>query len=304
MQPKKILKSLGPALLTGNLHLLLCVGRHWLLPAWEACNQAPLGLFSQTPAAMADDALAHLQESTPAQTPSSEAKPVERAALYIVPTPIGNLGDISVRAARVLAAADLIACEDTRVTAKLLHHLGISKPMMSYREETEQREAPKLAARVAAGDLIALVSDAGTPTLSDPGFRLVRECKRLGLKVIGLPGPMAAITALSISGLPTNAFFYTGFLPPKSHGRRKLFENYRALEATLIAYESCHRIDKTFEDIEAVLGPNRYVALARELTKIHEECLTGTVSTIKPLLIGSRLKGECVVLVAPEGYQL
>lgn len=224
--------------------------------------------------------------------------------LYVVATPIGNLGDLSARAADILREADAIACEDTRVTGKLLKHIGSGRPALSYREENEARLAPELARRIAGGERIALVADAGTPLLSDPGFRLVRECRRNGLTVTPVPGPVAATAALSISGLPSDAFTFVGFLPPKSAARRKFFEEHRGDAATLICYESTHRIEKFLDDLIGILGPQRVICVARELTKRHETILTGPAGEVRGALAARSTKGEFTVLIAREGFEL
>lgn len=224
--------------------------------------------------------------------------------LFIVATPIGNLGDISARAQTVLKEASAIACEDTRTSSKLLQHLGISRPLLAYHEHNEQQLAPILAERIANGENIALICDAGTPTLSDPGFRIVRECRRRQLAVVPIPGPCAFITALSASGLPTNAFRYVGFLPPKSAARIRFLESIRNAEETVILYESCHRIAKFAQEIADTLGPDQVVCLARELTKLHETFLIGSIVTQIPLLQGGNLRGEFVVLIAPHDFRL
>ncbi len=224
--------------------------------------------------------------------------------LFIVATPIGNLGDISARAKAVLTEASAIACEDTRTSAKLLQHLGISQPLLAYHEHNEQQLAPLLADRIANGENIALICDAGTPTLSDPGFRVVRECRRRHIPVTPVPGPCAFVAALSASGLPTNAFRYTGFLPPKSAARLRFLEPIRDAEETVILYESCHRIAKFAQEIADTLGANRVVCLARELTKLHETFLVGPIAEQIPLLQGGNLRGEFVVLIAPYDFRI
>lgn len=225
-------------------------------------------------------------------------------ALYLVATPIGNLGDLSERAGDVLRSCDLVACEDTRVTAKLLARLKTSTPTLSYREENERRLAPELADRIEAGEAIALVSDAGLPNLSDPGFRLVRECRRRGLPVVPVPGPNAAVTALAASGLPTDKFLYLGFPPPKSAARQKLFEEWKRFRGSIILYESKHRIDKALADAEEVLGPGRVVCLAREMTKAHETFHVGPLAQVREERKNGSGKGEFVMVIAPEGYEL
>ncbi len=225
--------------------------------------------------------------------------------LHIVATPIGNLGDISERAKNVLREADVIACEDTRTSGNLLRLLGIAeKALLAYHEHNEQTLAPALADRIAGGENIALICDAGTPTLSDPCFRVARECRRRGLPVTPIPGPCAFIAALSASGLPSNAFRYVGFLPPKSAARIRFLDTIRDAGETVILYESCHRIDKFAGEILEQLGEKRVVCIARELTKMHETMLTGAIADIAPKLAGNNLRGEFVVLIAPADFEL
>lgn len=226
------------------------------------------------------------------------------ARLSVVATPIGNLSDLSPRARETLASADFIACEDTRTTGNLLRKFEISRPLLAYHDHNEQASAAGIAAKIAAGAHVALVCDAGTPTLSDPGFRVVRECRRQGLAVESVPGPCALVTALSVSGLPTNAFAYHGFLPPKSAARRRFLEENRDSKITLALYESCHRIRAFAEEIAEILGGNRVVCFARELTKLHETVLSGKISDVLPKLVGKNLKGEFVVLIAPADFEL
>jgi 16S rRNA (cytidine1402-2'-O)-methyltransferase len=222
--------------------------------------------------------------------------------LYIVATPIGNLEDLTLRALRILKECDLIACEDTRQTRKLLEHFGIATAAVSYHEHNEAARAAELAGRMEEGANIALVSDAGTPLVSDPGYRLVRAAIDAGISVIPIPGPSAALAALSAAGLPSDAFRFCGFLPPKSSQRRRVFEETKAETATLIFYETPHRILDALEDIAAVM-PARPVAIARELTKIHEEFLRGTASEIREILAARpSVKGEFTLLIgkAPD----
>jgi len=221
--------------------------------------------------------------------------------LHVVATPIGNLEDITLRALRVLREADLIACEDTRQTRKLLDHYGIQKPTVSYHEHNETQRAPELIGKMQAGVSIALVSDAGTPLVSDPGYRLVRQAAEAGIRVEPVPGPSALMAALSASGLPTDEFRFAGFLPPRSAPRKRALELYRYESATVVFYEAPHRILETLADIEEVLGA-RPLVVARELTKLHEEFLRGTAAELRRS--GFPLKGEITLLLgkaeAPE----
>jgi 16S rRNA (cytidine1402-2'-O)-methyltransferase len=218
--------------------------------------------------------------------------------LYVVATPIGNLEDISARALRTLGEVDLIACEDTRHTRKLLDRYGISKPLVSYHEHNESARAAELMIDLLAGKNIALVSDAGTPLIADPGYRLVEQARERGVMVSPVPGPSALLAALSASGLPTDSFVFLGFLPPKQGQRRKLLEEWKSLPATLVFYEAPHRILETLEDIAAIFGP-RHCVLARELTKIHEEFLRGTPSQLREALAErAAVKGEITAMIA------
>jgi 16S rRNA (cytidine1402-2'-O)-methyltransferase len=217
--------------------------------------------------------------------------------LYVVATPIGNLEDITYRAVRVLGEADLIACEDTRQTRKLLDHYGIRKPTISYHEHNEAERSVELGERLRVGEVIALVSDAGVPLVSDPGYRLVRVALELGIEVQPVPGPSAALAALSASGLPTDAFHFGGFLPSKAGARARVLQELAAETATLVFYEAPHRILEALEAIEQVLGP-RPVAVARELTKIHEEFVRGTATEVRAQLAArDSIKGEITVLI-------
>lgn len=217
--------------------------------------------------------------------------------LYVVATPIGNLEDITYRAVRVLREVDLIACEDTRQTLKLLEHYDIRKPTISYHEHNEMERAAELASRLAAGASIALVSDAGMPLVSDPGYRLVRAAIELQVPVQALPGPSAALTALAGSGLPTDSFRFGGFLPSKPGQRAKMLEALAEEQATLIFYEAPHRILEALEAIELTLGP-RAVVVARELTKIHEEFLRGTAAEVRAALAAKdAVRGEITLLI-------
>ncbi len=214
--------------------------------------------------------------------------------LYVVATPIGNLEDITLRALRVLRDAALIACEDTRQTRKLLDHYGIRTPTISYHEHNEAARASELLEKLLAGTSIALVSDAGTPLVSDPGYRLVTKAVESGIRVEPVPGPSAVLAALAASGLPTDSFHFAGFLPPRASQRRKALARLKDEAATLVFYEAPHRVRETLEDIEAVLGP-RPVVVARELTKVHEDFRRGTAAELRSAHIP--LKGEFTLLV-------
>ena len=220
--------------------------------------------------------------------------------LYLVATPIGNLEDITLRAIRVLKQADLIACEDTRQTQKLLNHYGIKTPTISYHEHNEAARAAELVEKLARGTRIAVVSDAGTPGISDPGFRLVSLAIERGVPVVPIPGPAAFVSAVIASGLPGESFSFRGFLSPKSTTRRRELESVRNSAHTEIFYEAPHRILAAMEDTLAVLGPQRRVVLARELTKIHEEFLRGTSAQVLEIVKSrGEMKGEIVLLIAP-----
>jgi 16S rRNA (cytidine1402-2'-O)-methyltransferase len=218
--------------------------------------------------------------------------------LYLVATPIGNLEDITLRALRVLREADLIACEDTRQTGKLLRHFEIiAKPMVSYHEHNEAARTAELIAKLESDATIALVSDAGTPLVSDPGYRLVTAAISAGIVVVPIPGASAVLSALSGAGLPTDAFRFCGFLPPKSGQRKKALEALRGEDCTLVFYEAPHRILDTLSDLSAVYS-ERPVVVARELTKLHEEFLRGTADEVRAQLAARpSVKGEIVLLI-------
>lgn len=222
-----------------------------------------------------------------------------RPGLYIVATPIGNLSDLSLRAAAVLAQADLIAVEDSRVTAKLLHHIGTRRPMAPYHDHNADRVRPGLVARMAS-EAIALVSDAGTPLISDPGFKLVREARAAGHAVTTIPGPCAAIAALTLAGLPTDRFFFLGFLPAKEKARADAIAEVAAVRATLILYESGPRLAATLAALAEGLG-DREAAVAREISKAYEECITDTLSALAARYAEAPPKGEIVIIVGPPG---
>jgi 16S rRNA (cytidine1402-2'-O)-methyltransferase len=213
--------------------------------------------------------------------------------LFIVATPIGNLNDISSRALQTLRDVDVIACEDTRQTVKLLNHFGIQKHMTSYHEFNEEQKAAELADQLAGTATIALVSDAGIPAIADPGYRLVRLCRQRGIPVVPIPGPNAAIAALAASGLPSDEFMFLGFLPSKKNARREKLGALANITCTLVFYEAPHRIAASLEDIQDVLG-DREVCLAREVTKIHEEFLFGRISTVRERV---NALGEFVIVI-------
>jgi 16S rRNA (cytidine1402-2'-O)-methyltransferase len=223
--------------------------------------------------------------------------PSTKGTLYIVSTPIGNREDITLRALRILKEVDLIAAEDTRHTLHLLKHFGIQTPLTSYFEGNELKKKEFILFKLRRGDQIALVSDAGTPGISDPGFRLIQTAIENQIPIVPIPGPSAAITALSVSGLPTDAFLFKGFLPHKSKKKRDLFETLREVRETLIVYESPHRLVESLEDILVVLG-DREIVLTRELTKIYEEILRGKVSEIKTQIGERKLKGEITLVIS------
>ena len=219
--------------------------------------------------------------------------------LYIVATPIGNLQDITQRALETFAQVDLIAAEDTRHSGLLLSHYGIKKPFFALHDHNEQEKAHILVEKLKQGSSIALISDAGTPLISDPGFHLVRQCREAGIRVVPLPGACAAITALCASGIASDRFCFEGFLPAKSKVRKDKLENIAEEDRTLIFYESTHRILDTLEDMQAVLGEKRYIVLAREMTKTWETITGNTIKNLREWLLEdpNRTKGEMVLIV-------
>ncbi|HWX55723.1 MAG TPA: 16S rRNA (cytidine(1402)-2'-O)-methyltransferase [Verrucomicrobiae bacterium] len=225
------------------------------------------------------------------------AKENLQGVLYVVATPIGNLEDMTYRAVRVLKEADLIACEDTRQTQKLLDHYGIKKPTVSYHEHNEQQRAQELITKLQEGRTVALVSDAGMPGISDPGYRVVTLAIGHGVRVVPIPGASALIAAVAASGLPTDAFEFQGFLPAKSGQRRTMLESLRGLQHSVVVYEAPHRIRETLQDIAEILGPRTPVVIARELTKIHEEFLRGRASEVLAAIESRELKGEITLLI-------
>lgn len=225
---------------------------------------------------------------------------VPRAApgLHVVSTPIGNLDDVTLRALKVLAGADLVACEDTRVTGRLLERYAIDAMLVPYHEHNAALQRPKLLARLAEGQAVALVSDAGTPLVSDPGYRLVEEATRAGHQVTPVPGASAALAALVVAGLPTDRFLFDGFLPPKQAGRRARLSELARIPASLVLFETGPRLAESLADMADILGA-RPAAICRELTKLHETVSRGTLPTLAADTVGTEPKGEIVVVVGP-----
>ena len=218
--------------------------------------------------------------------------------LCLVPTPIGNLGDISLRAKQALEAADFIAAEDTRVSLKLLNHLEIKKPLVSYYEHNKSFKGSQIVERILAGENCALVSDAGSPAISDPGEDLVKECAQAGITVYAIPGPCAAITALSISGQATGRFCFEGFLSMSKKSRREHLDSLRSEKRTMIFYEAPHKLMNPLEDMAEVFGPERPISFCRELTKLHEEVIRTTIGQSIDHFTENPPKGEFVLVVA------
>lgn len=224
--------------------------------------------------------------------------------LYLVATPIGNLEDVTLRALRVLKQAALIACEDTRHTQKLLHHYAIETPTISYHEHNEAERAAELVEQLTKGARIALVTDAGTPSVSDPGFRVVKDAIEHGIPVIPVPGPAAVVAALGASGLPSDSFCFHGFLAAKPGARRRELEAIRRSPSTEIFYEAPHRLKETLEEIVKVLGSTRPLVIAREMTKVHEEFLRGEAASVLETISRREIaKGEITLLVGPAGAE-
>ncbi|MDR2735307.1 MAG: 16S rRNA (cytidine(1402)-2'-O)-methyltransferase [Puniceicoccales bacterium] len=223
--------------------------------------------------------------------------------LFVISTPIGNLSDITLRAIDTLKSCDLVACEDTRNTKILLDHFNICTKLLSYHEHNEITRAAEIVARIKTGMSIGLVCDAGTPTISDPGFRVVRECRRNSIEVIPIPGVSAFVAALSVAGLPTSSFLFSGFLPTKSVQRIKALHKYKASDITIIFYESCHRISRSLNDMLCVYGPGRVISISREITKLHEFTFVGCISEAVERFTGEQ-RGEFVIVVSSEDYSL
>jgi len=222
--------------------------------------------------------------------------------LYIVPTPIGNLEDITLRAINVLKSVDVVLAEDTRTSGNLLKHLGISKPMHSYHVHNEHQTVVRVVERILKGETMALVSDAGTPAVSDPGFLLVRECIKNGIPIECLPGPTAFVPALVNSGLPSDRFTFEGFLPHKK-GRQTRLQNLVSEERTMIFYESPHRLLKALQQFSEYFGADRQVSVSRELTKIYEENIRGTITEVLAYFSEKTIKGEIVIVLAGKAEE-
>lgn len=242
-------------------------------------------------------------ESLPDNGPDQD--PVHKAlepGLYIVATPIGNLGDITLRSIKVLEGCDGIACEDTRVTGKLLKHLQISKPLWRYNDHSDAKDRKRLVESMASRAVV-LVSDAGTPLVSDPGYRLVADAREAGVMITSLPGPCAAIAGLTVSGLPNDRFLFAGFLPVKEKARHDALAELAGVDATLVFYETAPRLIRSLDAIGTILS-GRSIAVARELTKLHEECRTGTAEELIAHYTAHLPKGEIVLLIAPPNGTL
>ena len=233
----------------------------------------------------------------------SQLPPLRPGTLYLVATPIGNLEDITLRALRTLKECDVVAAEDTRRSGQLLKHFAISKPMLSYFQFNEAKRSEEIIERLRRGEKVALVTDAGTPGISDPGERVVKAARAAGLRVEAVPGPCALVAALTASGLPTEEFHFIGFLPHKSGQRRKQLEALRGFTGTLVLYESPYRIEKLLGELNEVF-PRRQVVLARELTKKFEEFMAGTPAGLLEISQKRSLKGEFAVLVGPEAEEV
>lgn len=217
--------------------------------------------------------------------------------LYLVPTPIGNLGDISPRAKKTLAEADFIAAEDTRVSLKLLNHLELKKPLVSYYEHNKNESGPRIVERLLAGESCALVTDAGSPAISDPGEDLVALCAKAGVCVCAIPGPCAAVTALSVSGLPTGRFCFEGFLSTNKKSRREHLDSLKFERRTMIFYEAPHKLQNTLKDLTDAFGPERRISLCRELTKLHEQILRMTLGEALAYYTENDPRGEYVLIL-------
>ena len=229
---------------------------------------------------------------------------MEKGKLYIVATPIGNLSDITNRALETIRQCDIVVCEDTRVSGSMLRKFDISKEMFVNENSRERAVAPVILEKLLSGKNIALVSDAGTPCISDPGFRIVRACRASGVEVVPIPGACAFVAALAASGLPSDSFLFAGFLPPKTSARKNFFEKHKDFEHTLVFYESPYRIEKFIDDAIEVFGENRTACVAKEITKMYERFFVGSLEEIKSAFKSASTKGEFVVIIAPEGFTL
>ncbi|MCG8694104.1 MAG: 16S rRNA (cytidine(1402)-2'-O)-methyltransferase [Minwuiales bacterium] len=248
---------------------------------------------------MTKDGTPETSSATAADPELADIPPKPEAGLYVTATPIGNIGDLTFRAERLLAMADVIACEDTRVTAKLLSRYGITTPTVAYHDHNATKVRPKLLRRLADGQVVALVSDAGTPLISDPGYRLVAEALDAGFHVTTLPGASSLLAALAVAGLPTDRFMFAGFLPPKSAARKRALAELGDIRATLVVMESARRLAASLADMAAVLG-DRDAVVARELTKLHEDVRRGTLTALADAYARSGPpKGELVVVIGP-----
>ena len=223
----------------------------------------------------------------------------EQGMLYVVPTPVGNMEDITLRAIRVLKEADLILAEDTRTSSVLLHHYEIKNQLISHHKFNEHQTSQHIVERILGGDTVALISDAGTPGISDPGFLLVRECVRAGIEVQTLPGPTAFVPALVSSGLPCDKFCFEGFLPQKK-GRQKRLQELKEEERTIVFYESPYRIVKTLQQFVEVFGEERHVSVCREISKVHEQSVRGTLSEVLAHFTEHEPKGEFVIVLGAK----
>lgn len=226
-----------------------------------------------------------------------------RGTLYVVATPIGNLEDMTFRAVRILKEVDLIAAEDTRHSRTLLDHYAIRTSLISYHEHNEEERARQLLEKLQSGRSLALISDAGTPGIADPGYRLISRCRAEGVEVVAVPGASALISALSISGLPTDSFCFVGFVPAKMQARRRFFEEHKAQVQTVACYETPHRLLKSLADLRDICGAQKQLVVARELTKKHEEVFSGTVAAAQEYFSQGVVRGELVLLLAPAEHQ-
>lgn len=252
---------------------------------------------------IAEDGLAAGRDRSFRVNAAEFAAPRLAPGLHVVATPIGNLGDVTLRALETLAAADLVVCEDTRVTRVLLDRYGIRGTLLAYNDHNAAERRPRILAALAEGRSVALVSDAGTPLVSDPGYRLVGEAIAAGHRVVPIPGASAMLTALVAAGLPSDTFLFAGFLPPKSEARRRRIEDLARVPATLIFYESPHRLAEALADLAAVLGDARPAAVARELTKHFEEVVRGDLATLAAAFAARTVKGEIVLVVGPPAEE-